>query len=392
MKIGSSIKFNLRWVKNLTIAILFLLNGCVEPYLPTTIVSDYDYLVVDGFLIGNDSTHIKLSRTQTVGDPIAGEGERNALVEVQAEHGNRYRLLEMENGLYVAPPLDLYASEKYRIYIQTDDSHEYYSDYVALKPSPSVDSVTWEQNLDGDFVQFNIFSHDPQNNTHYYLWTYDETFKYTSVDYSVYYYENGMMVPRLSSDEIYNCWKTNNNNNIFLYTSTSLAEDVVHDYELLRIPQYSRKLYFGYSILVKQYALTEEAYDYWLLTKSNSENLGTMFDPMPSQALGNIKCISNPAELVIGYFTATSVEKKRVFINRGNLAGPTTRLYDPLEPCPLQIFPLEGISAQSLVGKLVGDRIYDPITLELLGYEVYPAECVDCRLKGGVLQKPDYWE
>ncbi len=372
--------------------VVFLVTGCVEPYLPPPITIDHNYLVIEGFLVGNDSSFITLSRTQIIGNPASHEVELQALVEVEGENGTKYTLSKKGNGQYVAPPLDLEPSIKYRLHIRTQETKEYLSDYVSLKSSHILDSVTWKEDYIGQTINFNIFAHDPENKTHYYFWTYDETWEYTSAGISIYYYENGQVLPRKLATELNRCWKTNSKTNIFLHSTTALSEDVVHDFPLFSIRETSRKLYFGYSILVKQYGLSREAYDYWTQIKKTSESLGGLFDPLPSQALSNIRCVSNPGEPVIGHFSYTTASKKRIFFNRQEIIGPSTP-YDPTgyEDCQVDIIPPDEISEVTLRGKLIHDRTYDLITQEFLGYIALPEECLDCRYRGGVLVRPDYW-
>lgn len=374
-------------------AFIFLTSGCLEPYVPAIIQENNSILVVDGFLLGNDSTVIRLSRTRLLDSPLNSVPELNATVEIEGEDGSSYPLKEKANGMYVIPPLNLEPYANFRLHIRANDSHEYLSDYVALKLSPPVDSVTWEEDKSLESIQFSIYTHDPENKTRYYLWTYEETWKYNSKERSLYYYENGAMVPRALANELYYCWKTSKPNNIFLNSTVALSADVVNDFSLYSIPQKSLKLYYGYSTLVKQYALTEEAYAYWTQTKKNSENLGTLTDPIPAQPMSNIRCISDPAEPVIGYFTASTVQQKRTFFSRQEITGPST-LYESSEydGCRSELILLGEISDINLQGKLINDRFDDLITSELLGYIVYPAECLDCRMKGGVTTQPDYWK
>ncbi len=382
----------MRYTTRIIICLCLFINGCVEPYMPSVIITDYNYLVVDGFLVGNDSTFITLSRTQAIANANTFEAEPQALVQIESESGKIYSLVEKNNGLYVAPPLALGLTDRYRLRIKTTNSREYLSEYASILSSALIDSVTFEEDREKDAIDFKIFAHDEENNSPYYLWTYDETWMY-SAGYSVYYYQGGQMLPRARADEFYFCWKTLPGNNIYLHSTTALSEDVVHDYHLFSMPQTSRKLYHGYSILVKQYALTEEAYEYWTLTKKNSESLGNLFDPMPSQAASNIRCVSHPDELAIGHFSASTVNKKRLLFTRSEITGPSSGPYSPTgyEDCEWVILELADISSETLQGKLVGDRYYDLITQELIGYTVAPEECVDCRFQGGTTKKPDYW-
>ena len=201
------------------------------------------------------------------------------------------------------------------------------------------------------------------------------------------------MHARALSEELYNCWKTNPINNFYVATTEKLTQDVVYDFPLYQIPQASIKLLIGYSVLLKQYALTAEGYQYWSSIKLNSEELGGLFDPMPSQSISNFRCLSTPSKPVIGYFGATSLATKRIFFTRQEIKGPST-LYGPsgYEDCSGFYIALEDMNSTNLEGLLIYDAVYNPLEpFELQGYGTSPKECLDCRFKGGVLKKPDYW-
>jgi len=366
-------------------------TGCVEPYVPSLIVIDHDLLVIDGFLVGNDSTFIRLSRTQVIAEDTASQPEPGAFLQIESENGNKYLLAEKNKGLYAGPSFGLDPAGQYRLRVITSNAHEYLSDFASMNSSPLLDSVTFEEDFQEEDIDFKVFAHDDENNSQYYLWAYDETWQYSAA-LSNYYYQDGQMIGRVDASLFYFCWKTMPSNNIYLHSTTALSKDIVHDFRLYSLPQSDRKFYYGYSVLVKQYSVTKEAFDYWTLTKKNSEALGGLFDPMPSQALSNFRCISHPDEPVIGHFSASTVQKKRLFFNRSELRGPSSP-YGPsgYEECEGEVIKLADISDETMQGKLVGDRVYDPITQELVGYGVGPEECMDCRFKGGVLTKPDYW-
>jgi hypothetical protein len=41
-----------------------------------------------------------------------------------------------------------------------------------------------------------------------------------------------------------------------------------------------------YSINVRQYGLTKEAYNYWQIIQKSSQQSGSIFDPQPAQVIG----------------------------------------------------------------------------------------------------------
>ncbi|MEP6738152.1 MAG: DUF4249 family protein [Chryseolinea sp.] len=176
-----------------------------------------------------------------------------------------------------------------------------------------------------------------------------------------------------------------------LGNTSSLQQDVVFDYRLPQLPQRAIKFYFGYSMLVKQYGISEKAFSYWQMTKKNSENLETLFDAIPDQPISNIRCSTAPGRKVVGYFGATLVSNKRMFISRQQLKGPTKYDFTGYELCPEELINPADMDEVHLAGKLIAHAVYDHIGGILVGYTVAKKECIDCRYHGGTILKPDYW-
>jgi hypothetical protein len=135
--------------------------------------------------------------------------------------------------------------------------------------------------------------------------------------------------------------------------------------------------------------LTQEAYQYWVATIKNSENMGSLYAPIPSRVIGNIYSVSNPNEPVIGYFSASSIESNRVSLTRDDVPAPATYDPDGYENCGDSFVPVGSESTLSAV--LIVDKRYDIVTQKLQGYIVSNRDCIDCREKGGTTTRPPYW-
>ncbi len=69
-----------------------------------------------------------------------------------------------------------------------------------------------------------------------------------------------------------------------------------------------------YYITVQQLSISEEAYLFFDLLDNQLSINGDIFDPPPATILGNMISLKNPDENVIGYFMATDVAIKSIFI------------------------------------------------------------------------------
>jgi hypothetical protein len=366
---------------------MFLIGGCLDPYSVPRALSNVHYLVIEGFLNTGGPTVIRLSSTTSLGSVDGRAPEQNATVVIQDDRGGAYALIETDSGSYSAAALIIDPNRNYRLKIRTVSNKEYASDFVPFKQTPPIDSLKWF--IDGNNLHVNVNTHDDNNNTHYYLWKYEETWSYNSRYPSNLKFENKQIVYRGIGDDVYHCWKTLPSTQILTSSSTKLARDIISNYTLSTLPLTSEKLQSEYSVLVHQVALTKEAFEYWQLLKKNTENIGTIFGPQPSEGTSNIHSITNPEEPVIGYFSASSVQQQRIFIF--NVELPRTRHTTGYEGCELDTLFLSQIPDFRGTSLVVGEisKGNPPV---LVGYYISSFYCVDCRLRGGTTVKPYFWK
>lgn len=378
------------WKNPIVWLVMLLVSGCVEPYFPEVKESTSSFLVVNGFLNSNGRTSIQLLRSQSLNETEAPPAEESATVVVESENGERYGLHETGYGTYTHPNLQLNTGTKYRLYIRTRNGSEYASDFVEVKETPAIDEVTWE--AVNDEVQFYVSTHDDKNNTWYYRWEFEHTWQFRAAYYSYLKYVDGKVIYRdVNNAPNYNCWKSERSVTIELGSSIQLSSDVISNYKLASVPYNSEKLSIKNSVLVKQYALPREAYEYWQLLKKNTENIGTLFDPLPSQLKSNIRSLSDPQEPVIGFLTASTMQEKRIFVSQEELPKEW-RLYMPT--CALDTMLL----ARDDINSYFEGEYQLPITevknesgMSVIGYTYAAKRCADCTVQGSNV-KPAFWE
>ncbi|MFT2007996.1 DUF4249 domain-containing protein [Pontibacter sp. 13R65] len=369
---------------------LLLLSSCIDPFQPEVVERSHNYLVVDGFInSGNGPTAFRLSRTQNLSEQGEPVSETGATVTVEEEGGAYYRLAEETAGTYAAPVLPIQPDKKYRLHIKTGNGGEYASEFVPVTPTPAIDEVAWQVERDGLLIT--VSTYDDQNNTFYYRWDFEETWEFTSVEKALVEIVDGQvrdMVPE--SENVYTCWRTEPSATIQVGTSIKNSSDRISKLPLLKIPAASDRLRIGYSILVKQYAQTREAYEYWENLRRNTEDIGSLFDPLPSQLTGNIQSLSDSEELVIGFVSANSVTEKRMYVSRQEI---------PVQwelPRQLCVAESANVSVANAVEFIQNNRYYRLKKRllgegnELLGYQAKFRGCVDCR-EYGTNVKPSFW-
>lgn len=379
----------MRLKKGLQIALLVMLFfSCTKPYNPEVTTINSNVLVVEGFInIGSDSTIIKLSRTQLISDKTKNKAEVGAVVTVESDANDKYVLPEKGQGKYVSAGLNLSKNKKYRLSIKTVKGVNYLSDYVEAKIAPPVDSLNYKVMQDG--VQLYVNTHDNSNNSKYYKWEYTETWEFYSAFYSFLIWQDGAIKQRdMVNNNIYRCWASNSNQPISLASSAKLEKDVIFNKPLAFVKSNSEKISAKYSILVKQYVLTKDAYEFWENLKKNTESLGSIFDPQPSQISGNIHNVANVNEPVIGYVSAGTYNEKRIFISR-----------DQLPPWVIN-FPYDCVSVDTVLAPEYratfefGNNIpLQEVETDGGGYIMLyaPRPCVDCTLRG-INKRPEFWQ
>ncbi len=386
-----------RWALLWCLALL-LTASCTDPYLPDAISAPPSYLVVDGFLNSQGVSTIRLSRSYAIAARTAPPAETRATAYLEEESGPRFVLAETATkGTYTSAALVLNPARRYRLHLTTQAGKEYASDYVAVKTTPPIDNVAWR--TDNTSLGIYVNTHDAANASRYYRWDFEETWEIVPVyKPSVEYVNNDMrdiVVPYPTL-----CWGNAPSTAVRIAKTTALSQDVVSDFQLRSFPRTSELLYSKYSMLVRQYALTKEEYGYWELLRKNTESIGTLFDPQPAQLTGNVRCLSNPDDVALGYVGAHSVTEKRIFISRLQLP-PTWNPLTGYESClpPDTIFinrpqpppiPAQVLAAafNPATGVLPIDPVYD--SFGLIGYTAKVRDCIDCRTRGTSV-KPSFW-
>lgn len=388
----------------LIIQALLLFGSCKKPYVPAVITSGSSLLVVEGSInAGADSTMIRLTHTIPLSSPTGTQSppELNASITVESDANAIYPLIEIGNGYYGAAGLNLSSTNKYKLKIVTAGNKIYESDFVAVKNSPPIDSISYQ--VETNSLRINVTTHDPSNGTRYYRWDYNETWiihsRYESM-LKLITYPVDSIVMRPASEQIYTCWQSGVSSDIVLGSTAKISNDILINYPVTIIPSTSEKLGVRYSILVKQHAMTSDAFNYYQELRKNTESLGTIFDPQPSSLTGNIHCITNPSEQVIGYITAGSVSQVRIFVSARQLPANAnwipnlpqfncdfeTPVYHPTPKYPYSVkeylytgilIPLQPLQA--------------PGAAHPSGYTGATPICVDCTLRGSN-RPPAFWK
>ncbi|MEP6594858.1 MAG: DUF4249 domain-containing protein [Ginsengibacter sp.] len=367
--------------------IILIAVTCKKSYQPPAITAINNFLVVDGNIntAPASATTITLSRARRLIDTVTSIPELHAQVFIENNSGIKYLLQEMGGGKYTSDQLTLNGSDTYRLDITTANGRNYQSEFVPVIQTPAIDSLNWKREKD---VTVYVNTHDPQNDTRYYRWEYEETWEYHSFYETILGTSNGRIFYRDSITQAFKCWSNSASTDIILGSSVKLSEDVISNIPIAVVPENSPKINFRYGILAKQYGLTKEAYAYWQILQKSTQQLGTLFDAQPSQLAGNIHSIENPTEPVIGYISASSIQQKRMFINNKQLDNWHGVASGSI--CDISFIPQDPNPSNYLIFHY-SDTTYGAYYFVTGGIAITKKTCLDCTLAGGSNTKPNFW-
>jgi len=133
-------------------------------------------------------------------------------------------------------------------------------------------------------------------------------------------------------------------------------------------------------------SLTEEAYYFYSLLESNNQESGGLFDGQPASVTGNITCITDPDEKVLGYFGVSQITTKRIFVKNvpGLSIAPQNFACTPqyLERIDWIVNTTENLWPIYMARRPLGSPE---------GFYHAQPYCFDCTLSGGSLEEPDFW-
>jgi hypothetical protein len=101
----------------------------------------------------------------------------------------------------------------------------------------------------------------------------------------------------------------------------------------------------GWILILYQHGLSVSGYNYYKDLNKQLGSEGRLFDPLYVQARNNLKCTSDPKQLILGNFEISTLKEHRYFVNfisdeLGYLVKPIPYFYDiPLSGEQLSIHP-----------------------------------------------------
>jgi hypothetical protein len=376
------------------ILLVFVLSSCIKPYEPVIESADAVKFVVSGQVNKGDSIQrITVSTTSPVSNPrkipVAG-----CTVKIVDDKGNSFPAADMQDGNYeaVIPESRLAAGSSFMVDILVPDGSHLVSGFEQLYSCPEVDTVYYvlaELPANNPLIvtrgiQFYTNLNAENSDSRYFRWDITETWEFKAV-YPIEWYYNGHVnhiFPPDFSRKV--CWNTAMVKNVFTLATKNLVQNKYDRFPLHFVDNVSSsRLKYGFSLLFRQYSLSQTAYEYWEKLRVNSNEQGGLYEKQPLSIRGNLHNVNKPDQQVLGFFGASSVASKRIFVK-------------DVENLPLEYNPGCSVEGEKARLSFAGiSALAYPVYLYSTpyGYAIILLEphCYDCRLGGGDTIKPAFW-
>jgi hypothetical protein len=318
---------------------IFLLTtgSCVTSVSPKLNPDDSKpLLVVEGQITDQEGPfRVKLTTTVGVSDTAVPKPVLNADINIIDDQGHTFRLYGSSNGIYETAEKNLKGipGNKYTLMVTTaEDGFQYTSMPVLMQEVPDIDSLYFEEVTHPRITQGIVYedtwlnvllnAHDPAGKTRYWRWEYEETWEVNLVADEVKVYHNPNdprdndwhMMSKYDIKKIL-CWTTRPTAYIVVANTANNPVDELKAFIVRSLGPGEARLHIRYSILIKQYSIEADLYNYWKLLRDVNENSGGIYSKIPAPVFGNITCCDGAGK-ALGYFAASSVKEKRLFISR----------------------------------------------------------------------------
>lgn len=361
----------------LLISFLILTVSCITKFTPRT-SEDKELLVVEGLITDQPVTNrINLSRSLPLGVRNAAVPVTGCIVTISDDLGNTFNLKETVPGTYNTDSVRFRGAtgRLYTLHINAPFNNLVYESYpTEMKPVPLIDSLYWERVTFAkadpwtplqEGCQVYLNTHDPTNQCQFYRWEYSETWEFH--------------LPYTVPNNI--CWISNNSDVINVKNTSALQESKVDRFPINLISNITDRLQIKYSILVNQYSLNEDEYLYWEKLQNISQQVGGLYDIIPSVVSSNIYCRSDPNEKVLGYFSVSANSSKRIFI-KDRFSGVLSQYTN--DACIADTaFGADPVPASAWV-------IINSFMPQYNVY-TYTKGCADCTVRGTKIE-PSFWQ
>ena len=367
------------------------LLSCIDEYEADIAAEDSQLLVVEGTICSAELNKFYLSRTQNIKDSHAPRMVTGASVSVHGSDGSEYKAQATDD--YYSCWIDqLEPDVAYYLHIEAD-GEVYESEPQRPLRTEEIASVVGVQNTPDSPIDVLVTPDAPfdADKANYYSWSYVETWE-VHPEYTTYVYFDIERMQKVDTLGMFpeRGWKDALGSTILVEASTHYAGQHIQKLKLYDIDNSNERLFYKYSGLVQQRAISKDEYEYECARRQASSEMGGLFTPLPSALPSNIHCLTS-GKSVIGFVgCALNVAKYRFFfyphdfsVNHPYYGDTRVWLNDCNEEECLRMAKQGMFLCEWDDNRMNGDGPLN--TAWATGYQL------DVRLRGAYTDEPDFW-
>jgi hypothetical protein len=402
-------------LKSLAVILIgFTAFKCIDPFIPK-LDGNKTWLVVDALITDENRSYVVTLSNSKQEKDASTVWVSDASVSVTDEEGNSTLLTAFGNGIYKTDSLTFRGEvgKSYRLHILTSNGNEYASDTCTILPVPGIDTIYFgkdvqlsdNQSMARQGLSVYLDTKAGIDDKYFLRWEYEETWKFGVTLPKLYEYINDTTINQIPPAYVKEfCWKSARSAEILTGAVLPGESGILKKQPVIFIsPELSDRISLRYSILIKQYSVSQREYDYWNNLKQVNETNGDIFGSQPFAVVSNIKNINDPSEQVLGYFQVSAVEQKRKYIDYNETLPLNLPLYHSgckriaKSPADYPVPPFtQPVTFNQIYEMFMSNPIYsfvEPVfdgSGKLSKLVFTTVECADCE-KTGTSSKPDFW-
>lgn len=366
------------------------LSSCIEEFEADLPAEDSEVLVVEGAICSGKLNKFILSRTQAIRSYESPRMVSGANVIVRGSDGSEIVAHEVD-GYYACNIDALSPDVTYYLHIETG-GEVYESEPQKPIRTEKIEDVRGVQNTPTSDIDVLVTPAAPFEADHanYYSWTYDETWE-VHANYSTHMYFDVETMTRVYKNNLFPeiGWKDATSSTIIVGGSPNYEGQHIQRLKMYDLSRDNERMYFRYSALVHQRAISKAEYEYELARRQAGSEMGGLFTPQPSSLPTNIRCLTS-SKNVIGFVGCSlNTSEYRFFLNAEDFSIAYPKYEDQrvwLENCTE-----EACCKMVEKGYFLCEWEDERISFGPLRTAWAKENQLDVRYKGAYIEEPDFW-
>jgi len=303
----------MKWMKNIiSLTILAIgFQSCIKQVTVDT-RTEKPILVVEGS-ITTDTVPYRVRLTYsgpfTSTRDISDEQiEKNAIVTIEDNGGNATPLVYKDSGIYITtdPSYIGKVGRSYHVNILLKDGTRFISRPETIKPVQPISAVKVNFMMDFSielptYLNVSVDTKDPAAEENYYQWKF----------YSLIMRQTWGVPCGFQCIKFEYCYQAQVDNEIRVLSDQNINGNEIKNQTVGRSYIYT---YGNPYVEIAQLSITREAFQFWKRYQDQLTRTGGVLDPLPASIKGNVYNANNDADFALGYFSASSVFRKKVII------------------------------------------------------------------------------